>query len=143
MDNFLTPMKRRFASLSLWGLVVFGLCSPIAIAQTKQSNNGNTSITVLSDIQEANSETGIITAKGNVRIYYPDRQIQATAAEAQYLSKERQLILRGNVYVLQESNSIKAENITYLIDEGRFIATPTSSSQVESVYIVPPEENTP
>ena len=95
------------------------------------------SLTVRSDVQEANSETGVITARGNVQINYPARQIQATSAQAQYFSRERRLILSGNVYVLQEGNSMRAETMTYLIDEGRFIATPKSDRQVESTYLVP------
>jgi len=94
------------------------------------------SITLQSDIQESNSETGIITARGNVKINYPARQIQATAAQAQYFSRERRLILTGNVYVLQKGNSMRAETMTYLVDEGRFIATPQGDRQVESSYIV-------
>jgi lipopolysaccharide export system protein LptA len=35
---------------------------------------------------------------------------------------------------------MRAETMTYLIDEGRFIATPKSSRQVESVYLVPESE---
>jgi lipopolysaccharide export system protein LptA len=97
------------------------------------------SLTVRSDIQEANSETGVITARGNVYIDYPSRNIQATATQAQYFSKERRLVLSGNVYVLQNGNSMRAETMTYLIDEGRFIATPETEQQVESIYIV--EEN--
>ena len=93
-------------------------------------------ITLKSDIQESNSETGIITARGNVRIDYPARQIQATAAQAQYFSRERRLILTGNVYVIQQGNSMRAETMTYLVDEGRFIATPQSDRQVESTYII-------
>ncbi|MDJ0897896.1 MAG: LptA/OstA family protein [Xenococcus sp. MO_188.B8] len=94
------------------------------------------SITIRSDSQEANSETGVITAQGNVRINYPSRQIQATATQAQYYSRERRLVLNGNVYVIQEGNSIRAESMTYLIDEGRFIATPRADRQVESTYVV-------
>jgi lipopolysaccharide export system protein LptA len=94
------------------------------------------SITLQSDIQESNSETGIISARGNVKINYPARQIQATAAQAQYFSRERRLILTGNVYVLQKGNSMRAETMTYLVDEGRFIATPQGDRQVESSYIV-------
>jgi len=94
------------------------------------------SITIRSDSQEANSETGIITAQGNVQINYPSRQIQATATQAQYYSRERRLVLNGNVYVIQQGNSMRAESMTYLIDEGRFIATPRSDRQVESTYIV-------
>jgi lipopolysaccharide export system protein LptA len=30
----------------------------------------------------------------------------------------------------------KADTVTYLIDEGRFVATPKQGNQVESIYIV-------
>lgn len=104
----------------------------ICLAQSTQPG----SITLTSDIQESNSETGIITARGNVKIDYPARQIQATAAQAQYYSRERRLILTGDVYVIQEGNSMRAEEMTYLIDEGRFVATPERDRQVESTYII-------
>lgn len=93
-------------------------------------------ITIRSDLQEANSETGIFTARGNVQINYPARQIQATSTQAQYYSRERRLVLTGNVYVIQQGNSMRAETMTYLIDEGRFIAAPKSDRQVESTYLV-------
>ena len=109
------------------------LTSPqISVAQSTKPG----SITLKSDVQESNAKTGIITARGNVRIDYPARQIQATATQAQYFSRERRLILTGNVYVIQEGNSMRAEEMTYLIDEGRFIATPQSDRQVESTYII-------
>ncbi len=90
-----------------------------------------------SDIQEANAVTGVITARGNVRINYPARQIQATSVQAQYYSRERRIVLSGDVYILQEGNSIRGEVVTYLIDEGRFVALPNQGAQVESIYIVP------
>lgn len=99
-------------------------------------------MTVRSDIQEANSRTGVITARGNVQVNYPARKIQATAAQAQYFSRERRLVLSGNVYVLQEGNSMRAETMTYLVDEGRFIATPQANQQVESIYLVTDPEAT-
>jgi lipopolysaccharide export system protein LptA len=71
-----------------------------------------------------------------VQIFYPARSIQATAAQAQYFSRERRIVLTGNVYVLQEGNSLRGENITYLIDEGRFVALPMAPKQVESIYLV-------
>lgn len=119
------------------GVLTIKGISPNVIAQTVSSN---TPLTVRSDIQEANSETGVVTARGNVQIFYPARQIQGTAAQAQYFSRERRLVLTGNVYVLQEGNSMRAEIMTYLIDEGRFIATPESSEQVESIYLVTENE---
>jgi lipopolysaccharide export system protein LptA len=87
-------------------------------------------------VQEANAKTGVITARGNVQIYYPARQIQATAAQAQYFSRERRIVLSGDVYVLQQRNSLRGETITYLIDEGRFVALPQSPKQVEAIYIL-------
>ncbi len=90
-----------------------------------------------SDIQEANAVTGVITARGNVRINYPARQIQATSVQAQYYSRERRIVLSGDVYILQEGNSIRGEVVTYLIDEGRFVALPNQGAQVEAIYIVP------
>ncbi len=105
-------------------------------AQTPPKNP----LTVRSDVQEANSETGVVTARGNVQIYYPARKMQATSAQAQYFSRERRLVLTGNVYVLQDGNSMRAETMTYLIDEGRFIATPQQTQQVESIYLLEDEE---
>lgn len=104
-------------------------------AQAQTADDGR-ALTVRSDVQEANSKTGVVTARGNVQMYYPARQIQATAAQAQYFSKERRIVLYGNVYVLQQGNSLRGETITYLIDEGRFVALPQSNRQVESIYLV-------
>ncbi|MDJ0510996.1 MAG: LptA/OstA family protein [Crocosphaera sp.] len=108
-----------------------------------QNSPPNSPLTVRSDIQEANSETGVVTARGNVQFFYPARQIQGTSAQAQYFSRERRLVLTGDVYVLQEGNSMRAETMTYLIDEGRFIATPESAQQVESIYLVTENQGNP
>lgn len=131
-----------------WGLPI-AIASAIAFtgapteAQTQAPRSGGGAMTVRSDIQEANSRTGVITARGNVQVNYPARKIQATAAQAQYFSKERRLVMTGNVYVLQEGNSMRAETMTYLVDEGRFVATPQPNQQVESIYIVSDPENNP
>ena len=129
----LISIPNRLLGLTIATILNVSLFStpPKAIAQA-----GSGAITLKSDVQESNSETGVITARGNVQINYPARQIQATAAQAQYYSRERRLILKGNVYVLQEGNSLRAEEMTYLIDEGKFIAKPQSDRQVESTYII-------
>ncbi len=126
-----------------WWMIPVTLASAITCAtfspsasQTPQTTDQNRSLIINATRQEANSKTGVFTATGNVRINYPARQIQATAAQAQYFSRERKIVLNGNVYVLQEGNSIKGDSITYLIDEGRFIATPKANTQVESIYII-------
>jgi len=97
----------------------------------------NTALTIRADTQEADSRNGIITARGNVKMNYPARQIDATSAQAQYFSKERRIVLSGNVVVTQQGNVIKADTITYLIDQAKFEALPMTNQQVESVYIVP------
>jgi lipopolysaccharide export system protein LptA len=88
------------------------------------------------DTTEANAITGVITARGNVQINYPARQIQATSVQAQYYSREGRIVLSGNVYVLQAGNSLRGETITYLVNEGRFVALPAAGQQVQSIYII-------
>ncbi|MEL6382164.1 MAG: LptA/OstA family protein [Cyanobacteria bacterium J06626_18] len=105
-----------------------------------QTDNGG-SITLRSDIQEANAVTGVITARGNVQIDYPAQQIYATSAQAQFFNEERRIILSGDVVVLQEGNRLEAETVTYLIDEGRFVALPQPNEQVQTTYILPPSED--
>jgi lipopolysaccharide export system protein LptA len=126
-----------YPSLPIIGAI---LALSLAIASPIRSQGVNRSLTVRSDIQEADSKTGIITARGNVQIDYPARQMQATSAQAQYFTKERRIVLSGNVFVLQNGNTIRGEVVTYLIDEGRFIALPPGKGQVESIYLVPAEQ---
>ncbi|MDF0552295.1 LptA/OstA family protein [Kamptonema sp. UHCC 0994] len=143
------PSAKILNSLTFKGLALLlpltlagAIASPTYPQANPPSKNGpGRTLTVRSDIQEADSKTGIVTARGNVQINYPSRQIQATATQAQYFSRERRIVLRGDVYVLQEGNSLRGETVTYLIDEGRFIALPESQGQVESIYIVSPEQD--
>lgn len=103
----------------------------------------NTALTIRADVQEANSITGVVTATGNVKMSYPARQIDAVAEQAQYFSKEQRVVLTGNVIVTQEGvNSIKAQTITYLVTEGKFVAIPPNNQQVESIYVVPDRDAT-
>lgn len=131
--SFRVPNRSRAA---IAGIVVAIATMGVPQLARGQADSGGGTLTVRSDVQEANSETGVITARGNVRIDYPAQDLQATAAQAQYFRNERRLVLSGNVYVLQEGNSIRAETITYLLDEGRFIATERGEQQVESTYII-------
>lgn len=128
------------SAVTVAGVTLAPAASPEANAQVTDSNQA---LTLRSDVQEANSVTGVITARGNVQINYPARQIQATSVQAQYYSRERRIVLTGDVYVLQNGNSLRGEVITYLIDEGRFVALPDSGQQVESIYLVQDPNATP
>jgi len=134
-----SPLTQSLLALTLLGIMT--LLQPRALAQSGNGSANSNTMTVRSDVQEANSETGVITARGNVQINYPAQQLQATAAQAQYFRSERRLVLTGDVYVLQGENSIRAEKVTYLLEEGRFVATPKEEQQVTSTYVVPEPQN--
>lgn len=130
-------LRRRIGLAVLLPATCMGaLAIPMQVQNAEAQTGDGRAITIRSDVQEADRTTEVITARGNVQIDYPARQIQATAAQAQFFNRERRIVLSGNVYVLQNGNSMRGENITYLIDEGRFIALPKANKQVESTYIV-------
>lgn len=132
---------RRLALAFIVPVVVLGAMTfpsqlQKATAQTPKAEQ-NRPLYIRGKVQEYNSKTQVATIRGEVELSYPARGIQATAAQAQYFTRERQIILSGNVYVLQQGgNSIKADSVTYLIDEARFVATPKQGRQVESIYLV-------
>jgi lipopolysaccharide export system protein LptA len=125
--------------VALLGTFTFPNQLQTATAQTPAANRP---LTIRADVQEYDAKSQVVTARGNVQMLYPARQIQATSAQAQYFSKERRIDFSGNVYILQQGgNSIRAEKVTYLIDEGRFLALPQSNRQVESIYMVQESNN--
>ncbi|MCW6035227.1 OstA family protein [Spirulina subsalsa FACHB-351] len=132
----LADFSRRWGLLLLLSGLATGLGAAFLAPNARAQVQDGRAITVLSDIQEANQVTGVVTARGNVQIFYPARDIKATSAQAQYFSQEGRIVLTGNVFVVQEGNTVRGETITYLIEEGRFIATPQANRQVESVYII-------
>jgi lipopolysaccharide export system protein LptA len=114
------------------------LFASVSLAQGKSGN----SVTINADAQEANANTGIVTATGNVRIQYPARQVTATASQAVYDTKKRTITMTGGVVIVQRGeNTIRSEKVIYLIKESVFKAEPQPGKQVTSVYVVPPEEN--
>lgn len=126
-----------------WLLALLLSLLPLGQGSFRAQDMGQ-AISLVSDVQEANSKTGVVTARGNVIIDYPARKLRATASQAQYFSKERRIILSGNVSVTQEGgNNLRGEVITYLIDEGRFVALPQTGGRVRSVYIVTEEQRKP
>jgi len=143
------PFALILSSFRRIGLLVFPAALVATVAATPRietanaQNNGQRALTIRADIQQANANTGIVTAKGNVQLSYPAREIQATAEQAQYYSWQRRIVLSGNVYVLQQGNSLRANSITYLMDEGRFVALPQAQQQVESIFLVPETDAAP
>ncbi len=101
---------------------------------------GGKGLTILANTQEANTKTEVITARGSVRLTYPDRKLQARANTAEYNVKAKQVVLSGNVLVVSNGSSLQGDTITYLIEEGRFIARQKPGIPVQSIYIIPEEK---
>ena len=124
-------------------LVISGAVFPVS-AQTAAGEDSL--ITIESDTQSADNITGVVTAVGNVRIVYPSRGMVATSRQAQYFSREAMLVLSGDVDVVQEDgNSIRAERVTYNLDDERALANPISGQQVQSTLLLKlsPDSQTP
>ncbi len=131
------PLRRCLTPLllasGLWVAAIAPLQSAIAQARNPQA------LQLRANSTQANAKTGVAVASGNVQIDYPARDIKATAAQATYYSREGRMVLSGNVYILQEGNSMRGEVITYYINEGRFDAVPQPGQQVEAIYLLPPD----
>jgi lipopolysaccharide export system protein LptA len=96
-------------------------------------------VTVESDLQQADNVTGVVTASGNVRVIYPQRDLVATAREARYFTKEERIVLEGDVDVVQEGgNRLIAERVTYMVLEDRLVADPALGDQVRSWFKLQP-----
>jgi len=132
-------VRRLSLALMLPAALSIGVLTFASLEQV-QAQQGRRSLTMRANSTELDANTGVVTASGNVQLSYPARQIQATANQARYFDRERRIVLSGDVYVLQKGNSLRANTITYLIDEGRFVALPEPNRQVEAIFLVP-EEN--
>ncbi|QNI58608.1 lipopolysaccharide export system/ ATPase component [Synechococcus sp. BIOS-U3-1] len=98
-------------------------------------------ITIESDRQTADNVSGVVTAIGNVRIVYPSRGMVSTSRQAQYFSREGRLVLSGDVDVVQEDGSeLRAERVTYDLEDERAVAVPLSGGQVRATMILRPSQ---
>merc|ERR1711965_381346 len=89
----------------------------------------------MGDQQAANSSTGVITASGNVRLVHADRGLVATGRQAQYFSREQRIVLSGDVDVVQtDGHTLRADQVTVLLEEQRPLATTNAGDQVISSW---------
>jgi lipopolysaccharide export system protein LptA len=123
------------------------VCSGGVLSVSAQPAAGQDSvISIESDTQSADNITGVVTAIGNVRIVYPSRGMVATSRQAQYFSREAMLVLSGDVDVVQDDgNSIRAERVTYNLNDERALANPLPGQQVQSTLLLKqsPDSQTP
>lgn len=142
----LTPVMTAWTA-KLLSIVALLVCSGSVLPVSAQTAAGEDSlITIESDTQSADNITGVVTAVGNVRIVYPSRGMVATSRQAQYFSREALLVLSGDVDVVQDDgNSIRAERVTYNLDDERALANPIPGQQVQSTLLLKqsPDSQTP
>ena len=133
-------MLSRIRALSCLFSVSAALLVGANVAAAQESADQGL-ITIESDQQAADSVTGVITASGNVRLVHDQRGVVATSRQAQYFTKESRIVLSGDVDVVQtDGNLLRAERVTYLLDEERAIATPSEGAQVFSRWTLKSSE---
>lgn len=121
------------------GLTRLGL--PLLLSLAPAASAQSRLLTLEANQQTANSETGVITASGNVRLLHPDRGLVATGRQAQYFSREQRIVLSGDVDVVQDDgHSLRAEQVTVLLDQQLTLATPSPGQQVISSWSLQDEE---
>lgn len=110
------------------------LSSSVSPSQAAPAISGSQGlVTIESDIQQGDNQTGVVTATGNVKITYPDKGMVATSRQAQYFSKEGRLVLSGDVDVIDaQGQHIRAERLVYNLDQERLVAQPIPGQQVRS-----------
>ena len=118
----------------LLALPLLAVMCPLDAVRAQQTADAGV-ITIESDLQSADNTTGVITASGNVRLVHAGRGLVATSRQAQYFTEEDRIVLSGDVDVIQaDGNQLRADRFTYLLDEGRAIASPVPGQQVFSQW---------
>ena len=116
------------------------LC-PLLPLQAQQAAEAGV-ITIESDLQSADNSTGVVTASGNVRLVHADRGLVATSRQAQYFTEEDRIVPCGDVDVIQaDGNLLRADRFTYLLGDGRAIASPVPGQQVFSQWSLQPSQS--
>ena len=133
--------------LRSWGLLLalplLAAICPLDAVQAQQTADAGV-ITIESDLQSADNGTGVITASGNVRLVHAGRGLVATSRQAQYFTEEDRIVLSGDVDVIQaDGNQLRADRFTYLLEEGRAIASPVPGQQVFSQWSLTPGQPVP
>lgn len=97
---------------------------------------GNEAVIIIeSDVQSADNKSGILTATGNVRLDHQNIGITATSNKVQYFTHEQRLVLTGDVEVLElNGNLLQADQVVYILNEKRAVATPKTGEQVISKW---------
>ncbi len=112
----------RLSTVPLLLTALTGVITPLTVTRVLALTPSTPKIEIRADRQNFDKTTGVATALGNVKIIDQARNIQATAAQAQYFTHEHQIVLNGDVHILQDGQIKRTERTTYLVDQGQFIS---------------------
>ena len=116
--GFRSPFPKRMQHLSALALGM--LITASSWSPPSQAQSGG-SIKLIADVQEADANTCIITARGNVRIDYPVYAIYPTSAQSQYYLLSTPLIFTATVFLQHYSTTLHSLFFTYLIPYPPFL----------------------
>ncbi|MBD2069717.1 DUF4115 domain-containing protein [Leptolyngbya sp. FACHB-671] len=121
----------------LVGFVTLGAIAHPAIAQTlAQPISDELGITLQSDVQQIDPDTGTLTATGNVRLSYPERQLEGFAEQVQYLESQGLLILLGEARLIQQGDVLEGEQITCRTDVWQCTTDSSTLSAADSALSI-------
>ncbi|MBD1869258.1 RodZ domain-containing protein [Oculatella sp. FACHB-28] len=121
----------------LVGFVALGAIAHPAIAQTlAQPISDELGITLQSDVQQIDPDTGTLTATGNVRLSYPERQLEGFAEQVQYLESQGLLILLGEARLIQQGDVLEGEQITCRTDVWQCTTDSSTLSAADSALSI-------
>ena len=115
-------------------IVFFFVCATFILPVR---SGGKYAFTIESDRQTADNHTGIVTATGNVRVVYSEGDVMATSHKLHYYSDDNRVVFTGDVTIFQgDGNQLKAEQVTYFLDEDKVVALPNDGEQVTSSWFI-------
>ncbi len=108
--------------------------TPISLAQYSESPSNVVDygeVMIESDSQSTDSLSDIFTAHGNVRIFYPEKGISATARQLQYLKNEQIVVLLGDVDLSRAGRErLYGERVVIFLNKDQLIADSYPEKQV-------------
>ncbi|NJL39995.1 MAG: DUF4115 domain-containing protein [Leptolyngbyaceae cyanobacterium SM1_4_3] len=132
------PVSKVLLSAVLLGAIA-NLTTTQTLAQTQQSQaqqSDEPGISLQSDVQQIDPDTGTLTATGNVRLTYPERQLEGFAEQIQYFEDQGLLILTGNARLTQQGETLEGEQITCRTDAWQCATDASTLSAADSTLFV-------
>lgn len=79
-------------------------------------------VLIQADVQETNADKSRLIARGNVVVSSPQHQIDGRADEVQYSSANQQVVLTGNVRLVQRGKMMEGAKIVCDLKTGQCLA---------------------